>query len=60
MDPSYQTVLARAPSQVSPPSPRPAHTMPPLSDAILTLQFLLLHALSSVFTWMLEELMTLR
>lgn len=58
MDPFYQMVLASAPSQVSPLSPGPAHTMPPLCEAILTLQFLLLRVLSSVFIWVFEEVMT--
>lgn len=34
--------------------------MPPLFEAILTLQFLLLRVLSSVFIRMLEELVTLK
>lgn len=33
--------------------------MPPLFEAILSLQFLLLHVLSSMFIRMFEELMTL-
>lgn len=34
--------------------------MPPLFEAMLDLQFLLLHVLTPMLIWMFEELMTLR